>query len=118
MLADEPSHMLRPVALGVIDEVYDALRTMPLRMLKDVREMELELPAPPLLELVPDEPILLGSEERHEDVLPLVEAGGGYPLLTSLPHPLGFDARVELCPGLVLERDYDPFFANADAARL
>jgi len=118
MLADEPSHVLRLVARGVIDEEYDALHAIPLRMLKDVREMELELPAPPLLEPVPDEPVLLGPEERHEDVLPLVVAGSEYPLLTSLPHPLGFDARVELCPSLVLECDYDPFFAKADAARL
>ena len=117
MLADEPSHMLCLVAWGVIDEDYDALRVMPLRMLKYVREMELELPAPPLLELVPDEPVLLGPEERHEDVLPLGVAGSEYPLLTSFPHPLGFDARVELCPAFVLECDHDPFFAKADAAR-
>jgi len=38
----------------MIDEEYDALRAMPPRMLKDVREMELELPAPPFIELVPD----------------------------------------------------------------
>jgi hypothetical protein len=118
MLADGPSHILCLVARGVIDEEYDALRTMPLRALKDVREMELELPAPPLLELVPDEHMLLGPEERHEDVLPLVVAGGGYPLLMSLPHPLGFYSMVEPCPCLVLECDHNPFFANADAACL
>jgi hypothetical protein len=40
MLADEPSHVLRLVARGVIDEEYDALRAMPLRMLKDRSEAD------------------------------------------------------------------------------
>ena len=118
MPADESSHILRLVAWSVVHEEYDPLRAVSLRVLEDIREMELELSAPPLLEPVPDEPILLGPEERHEDVLPLVVAGSDYPLLMSLPHPLGFDARVELRPGLVLECDHDPFFANADATCL
>jgi hypothetical protein len=41
MLADEPSHILCLVALGVIDEEYDVLGAISLRMVKDVREMEL-----------------------------------------------------------------------------
>ena len=75
MPADEPSHVLRLVARGMVDEEYELLHALPLGVLEDIREMKLEFPAPPLLEPVPDESILLRPEERHEDVLPLVVAG-------------------------------------------
>ena len=118
MVPDEPPHVLRLVAWSVIGKEYHPLRSVPLRILEEVGEMEFELPASPLGELVPDEPALLGPEERHEDVPPPVVARGEHPLLDALLHPLGFDSGVERGPGLILECDDDPFFASIDAACL
>src|SRR5437667_6264310 len=114
MVSNESPHVLRLVARRMVSEEYHPLRSVPLCILDEIGEVELELPAPPLREPVPDESILLRPEERDEDVPSPVAARGEYPLLDPLLHPLGFDARVERGPGLVLECDDGPFFASIE----
>ena len=69
MLADESLHVLRLVARCVVGEEDDPPRSPPLRVLNEIGQVELVLPAPPLWVGVEDESfVLLRPEERDERV--------------------------------------------------
>lgn len=119
MLPDESLHVLGLMAWGMIDEEDYLLRSMPLRVADQVRQMVLELSAFPLLVGVEDEPVVpLRPEECDEGIPPLVVARSRYPPLLPSLHPFSFNLWVEGCPGLVLERYKNPFFSNAGATCL
>ena len=63
-------------------------------------------------------PYLFGQRSVTKTFFLLLWPGVLDLLLATLLHPFGFDSRIELGPGLVLERDDDLFFASADTARL
>ena len=118
MLPDEPLHVLGLAAWVVIGEQDRVLRSMSLRVLDEVRQVEFVLFAPPLRISVEDEPVpSLGSEERDERIPSLVVTRGNEPPLLFTGHPFCLGIRVEREPRLVLECYENPF-SMAGATRL